>query len=174
MVLTHSQPRGGCVSLSGCVTQRTLSWDSEGALRRRYRKAAQSGGERRSGKTTLTLHCLHPDSCPTPAASSGVWPPKACLPLSLPPLHHFRPHIPKVNHHTSPQPCPGHPHFWQRPCIYQMLGQNSVSFPAPYSCCSSPKPEGKGTQDKLPKWTAPTDHLLNFCYLIIFLKPIHF
>ena len=49
MVLTHSQPRGGYVSLTGCVTQRTLSWNSEGVLRRGYRQApstdrAQSGG----------------------------------------------------------------------------------------------------------------------------------
>lgn len=168
-----SAQRWVCV-LSGCVTQRTLSWNSEGVLRRGYRQAAQSGGERRSGKTTLNLHCLQPYSCPTPAISCSVWPPKACSPLSLPPSSSLQ-----TSHSQGQSPYFSPTLPWTFPFLTEALYLPDVTtefclLPSPLFLLLLTKARGEGHPDKLPKFTALTDHLLNFYYLIIFLKPIHF
>lgn len=65
LVPTHSQPSGECRLLSGCVAQRTASWDSAGA----------GGGNSTPGgirKTTLSLHGLDPYDCPNSATSFRV------------------------------------------------------------------------------------------------------
>ena len=137
-----------------CDTENSLLEFWRGAQERvqtgtQYRQGPVRGVRGGLERPPSTSTACNPRAAQPQPSVSVCGPPKLAHPCPFPPLHHFRPHILKVNHHTSPQPCPGHSHFWQRPYIYQMLGQNSVFFQAPYSCYS-PKPEGKGTQINFP------------------------
>lgn len=166
-----------CISEWMCGTEDSLLEFRRGTGEKVQKGSLAVGKVVGSGKTTLSLHCLHPYSCPTPAISFGAWPPPAYLPL---------PHLPlfitpgltlsKVNHHPSPSPWP-----WTVPFLTEALYSPDVRaefcpLPRPPLSCSSPKPEcgGGGDADELPKFTALTDHLLNFYCLIIFLKSIYF